>query len=166
MMDIYMTYKNCGRQRGNPDRNARWNLKVYDGSKSNAKHRREAKKNERKRGRRRVRDTDDKLTNRKVSSRKICEEPYRYHWAFNNMAYRRERRSGKYCKICEDIMCKHRATESALLVLLSHAHKDGSFAMLSRDIALIIAKKVYKTQMDWVDNAIELRNARDALWNL
>lgn len=62
--------------------------------------------------------------------------------------YYKLKRTGMFCGICDMYMCQHRAVESAMLIILSQRTKNGFFSIISKEIALAIAKLVYQLQLN------------------
>jgi hypothetical protein len=156
-MDAFILLKSKGSHRNNPDQKKNW--KKYKVNK----------------GCLRIRRKNMKLGNvrtRRIRMR-LIEDQDHHHYRYENsgklekikdMAYAWEnvykedkvqyaiiKRSGKYCSVCDELFCEHRAKESAHLILHSRDSRDGDFSNFPRDIALIIANLVYGAQLSYVD---------------
>jgi hypothetical protein len=136
----YQMSKNRGLGRSDPDRKK--SHKEYSTSGSSSK------------GKPKLRDkkvTEDTIGMKSQTYRKWKNIPY-YNEVRGRMMsdwrYYKLKRTGIFCNICDQYTCQHRAVESAMLIILSQRTKNGFFSVISKEIALVIAKLVYQLQLN------------------
>jgi hypothetical protein len=140
-IESYESIKNKGEYRSSPDRRKNWKkYKTRSSHKKKIALYRNSLKGE----------INDFLGRKKPCKQKYI--PYRdapskwktlYHYQLL--------RSGKFCRECEYVLCDHRIIETIVHILLSKKKNNGVFAILPKELVLMIAKYVYKVQYEYLN---------------
>lgn len=150
-MDEFEMRKYIGRSRQNPDSKKTW--KKYVWKQPKPQYRRAEKNRFRAADRRNHQSTIEDKQSLKTA-RKIKQEPYhgeKYCFSMSPLREAQRKRSGRFCALCGELFCRHRARESAILIMHSWACEDGAFANFPKDIALMIANLIYREQIDFLE---------------
>jgi len=149
-MESYELAKKRGLSHSNPDRKANW--KKWFVKKPCSNYVKANKKDLHVSQRRSLKDwANDEEKIGHLPVRKFTETTYLDNKTKKNTLLERQvKRSRRYCIECGRKHCEHRAFESAMIIVNSRKHRNGDFAIFPKEIALMIAEKVYEAQMAYL----------------
>lgn len=154
-MESRVLRKSKGSRRVDPDSKRDW--KVFHVFWDHTHRKREKKRTKAKHRRYLAKEAADhqgKLTRRN----RPIEYGYTrqgYAYGTNRLERHRIRRTGRYCSECDTLLCRRRALQIPVIIMVSQKNADGAFGTLPRDIALKIAVLATQMQFDYLDTLVQ-----------